>query len=179
MEEDDTLNVFLAPASVLRSELEPRPALNALGAEHAGKEGYHLVEAVVDSGASKSTGSKKIFPGRKLRPSLMSKRGLKFAGPDGKEIPNYGEVDVDWIATEGHKCRMVIQMSDVDRCLLAVTELNDAGNDVVLSKHGGEIIHVASGKRVALQRKGGVYVVKMWIKNNDQTTASDFPRPGR
>ena len=97
----------------------------------------------------------------------MSKRGLKFAGPDGKEIPNYGEVDVDWIATEGHKCRMVIQMSDVDRCLLAATELNDAGNDVVLSKHGGEIIHVASGKRVALQRKGGVYVVKMWIKNND------------
>lgn len=141
--------------------------------------GYHLVEAVVDSGASKSTGSKTIFPGRKLRPSLMSKRGLKFAGPDGKEMPNYGEVDVDWISTEGHKCRMVIQMSDVDRCLLAVTELNDAGNDVVLSKHGGEIINVASGKRVALQRKGGVCVVKMWIKNNDQTTASDFPRPGR
>ena len=70
-------------------------------------------------------------------------------------------------------------MSDVDRCLLAVTELNDAGNDVILRKHGGEIIHVASGRRVALQRKGGVYVVKMWIKNVDGTAASDFPRPGR
>ena len=47
---------------------------------------------------------------------------------------------------EGHKCKMCIQISDVDRILLAVTELNDADNDVVLSKSGGEIVNVATGK---------------------------------
>ena len=93
-------------------------------------------------------------------------------------MPNYGEIDVDWLATEGHKCRMTIQMSDVDSCLLAVTELNDAGSDVILRKLGGEIAHADSGKRIALQRKGGVYVVKMWILNSDDKVASDSPRPG-
>ena len=70
--------------------------------------------------------------------------------------------DVDWLATEGHKCRMINQMADV-----------------ILRKLWGEIVHVESGKRIALQRKGGVYVVKMWIKNNDDRAASDFPRQGQ
>ena len=157
---DETLKVFLAPSEVLREELAPRQAvpLNALGAGHAGKPGYRLVEGVVESGASKSTGPRTISLGRKMRPPLMSKKGLKFVGPDGGEMPNYGEIDADWLATKGHKCRMTIQMPDVDRCLLAVTELNDAGNDGILRKLGGEIANVDSGKRIALQRNGGVYV---------------------
>ena len=174
--EDKSLNIFLAPAEALQ---EPRPAkpsntLNALG---SARPGFRLVEAVVDSGASKSTGPMKLFPKRKLRPSLMSKRGLKFSGPDGTEIPNYGELQVDWEPAEGHKCDVVLQMSDVDRILLAVTELNDAGNDVVLKKAGGEIVNVKSGKRIALQRRGGVYTVRMWIPCHEGE-ASDFPRPG-
>ena len=142
----EAINVFLAPDDALGG---PRPAmpLNSLDdAIGSSRPGYRLVEGVVDSGASKSTGPKRIFRGR-LRPSLMSKKGLKFQGPDGTEIPNYGELDIDWESMEGHKCKMCIQISDVDRILLAVTELNDAGNDVVLSKSGGEIVNVATGKK--------------------------------
>ena len=107
----------------------------------------------------------------------MPKEGLKFQGPDGTEIPNYSELDIDWESMEGHKCKLCIQISDVDRFLLAVTELNDAGNDVVLSKSGGEIVNVATRKRIALQRRRGVYIVKMWIPC-DETQASVFPRQG-
>ena len=78
---------------------------------------------------------------------------------------------------ERHKCKMCIHISDVDRILLAVAELNDAGNDVVLSKSGGEIVNVATGKRIALQRRGGVYIVNMWIRC-DEKQASVFPRQG-
>ena len=56
---------------------------------------------------------------------------------------------------------MTIHISGVDRILPAVTELIDAGNDVVLRKTGGEILNVKTGKKIALQRQGGVYVVKM------------------
>jgi len=107
----------------------------------------------------------------------MSEKGFKFQGPDGTEIPNYGELDIDWESMERHKCKMCIQISDVDRILLAVTELNDAGNDVVLSRSGGEIANVATGKRIALQRRGGVYIVKMRIPC-DEKQASVFPRQG-
>ena len=107
----------------------------------------------------------------------MSKKGLSFQGPDGSEIPNYGELDIDWESMEGHKCKICIQISDVDRILLAVTELHDAGNDVVLSRSGGEIVTVAIAKRIALQRRGGVYIVKMWIRC-DEKQPSVFPRQG-
>jgi hypothetical protein len=135
---------------------------------------FRLVEAVVDSGASKSSGPKRLFPGR-LMPSEMSKKGQKFKGPDGSDIPCYGQMPVDFTTNEGHGMGVTIQISDIDRTLLSVTELAAAGNDVNLRADHGEIVNRKSGKKITFPRRGGVYVLQMWIK--DEGTPG-FPRQG-
>ena len=106
----------------------------------------------------------------------MSRLGLPFSGPDGSEIPNLGELDALWESDEGIKCKMVLQIADVDRILLAATELADNGFDVILRKNYGLIKNLKSGKTIQLQRKGGVYIVKMWVKTD---ATAPFQRQGK
>ena len=94
----------------------------------------------------------------------MSKLGLSFSGPDGAEIPNYGEQDALWESDEGINCKMVVQISDVDRVSLSAAELADNGFETVLKKHDGYIKNMKSKKTIKLLRKGGVYIVRMWVK---------------
>ena len=150
---------FLGAKSATRSPTVP---LNALGTE---RPGYKLVEGIVDSGAAKSTCGKDVFPGE-VRPSEMSKLGLAFSGPDGSEIPNLGEQDASWESDEGINCKMVIQLSDVDRILLSGTELADNGFEIALRKRDGFIKNLRTGKTIKLLRKGGVYIVRMWVKTS-------------
>ena len=49
----------------------------------------------------------------------------------------------------------------------------------------GEIVHEGTGRRVRIHRKGGVYVVRMWVpaataasEEQRAKEASGFPRPG-
>jgi hypothetical protein len=56
-----------------------------------------------------------------------------------------------------------------------VSELAAAGNDVNLRADHGEIVNKKTGKVVTFPRRGGVYVLQMWIKIDE---ASDFPRQG-
>jgi len=115
----------------------------------------------------------------------MSKNGRKYAGPDGSRIPNLGEVDAIFDVDEGYRCGMKVQVAEVQRPLIAVTHLTAAGNRVVLSEDGGEVVHVKTGKRVKIHRRGGVYTLRMWIpaapgagNAGGGVTASGFPRPG-
>ena len=115
-----------------------------------------------------------MFPGR-LRDSAMSRKGQQFKGPDGSDIPSYGEMDVAFRTNEDFDMGVVIQISDIGRTLLAVTELTAAGNEVNLRKEYGEIMNIKSGKVITFPRRGGVYVIQMWIKDDE---ASFFPRLG-
>jgi len=106
----------------------------------------------------------------------MSKKGLKFKGPDGSDIPNYGEMEVGFVTNENIFMGITIQISDIDRTLLSVSELTAAGNDVNLREDHGEIVNRKTGKVIRFPRRGGVYVLQMWMKVDEK--ASDFPRQG-
>ena len=58
---------------------------------------------------------------------------------------------------------MTWQITDVERPLIAVSHLSAAGNRVIFTKTGGEIVNISSGKKINIQRKGGVYVLRMWV----------------
>ena len=166
------INFLGANSKPQSSTQSPTVPLNAVGTE---RPGYKLIEAVVDSGVAKSTCGKGVFPG-KARPSEMSKLGLAFSGPDGAEIPNFGEQDALWESDEGINCKMVIQLSEVDRVLLVATELADNGFEVILRKRDGLIKNLRTGKTIKLLRKGGVYIVRMWVKTD---SVPPFRRQGK
>jgi hypothetical protein len=114
----------------------------------------------------------------------MSKAGRKYRGPDGTRITNEGEQKVQFVTEEGHKCGMVWQIADVERPLIAVSHLSAAGNHVTFTKTGGEIVNVENGKRIKIQRKGGVYILRMWIPGPQVTapkpsSVPPFARPAR
>jgi hypothetical protein len=124
--------------------------------------GAVLVEGVVDSGAADPVAKAGTFSG-KIVPSTMSKAGRKYRGPDGTRIPNEGQQEVQFTSDEGHRCGMTWQIADVERPLIAVSHLSAAGNKVIFTKEGGEIVNIASGRKIKIQRKGGVYVLRMWV----------------
>lgn len=144
------INFLGANSKPPTSTQAPTVLLNALGTE---RPGYKLVEGIVDSGAAKSTCGVDVFPGE-ARPSEISKLGSAFSGPAGEEIPNLGEQDALWESDEGSHCKMVIQLSDVDRVLLSGTELADNGFEVILRKRDGFIKNLHTGKTIKLIRKG-------------------------
>jgi hypothetical protein len=133
--------------------------LNALGKK---TPGAILIEAVVDSGAADPVAKAGTFSG-KVTPSAMSKVGRRYRGPDGTRIPNEGQQQVQFASDEGHKCGMTWQIANVERPLIAVSHLSAAGNEVTFTKTGGKIVNTVSGKTIAIQRKGGVYVLRMWV----------------
>ena len=137
--------------------------------------GYMLVEAVVDSGAEQSVAPPGFFPGE-MRPSAMSKSGRAYRAANGTRIKNLGEMVVLFSTEGGHKCKMPMQIAEVERPLIAASQLGAAGNKVELEEHDGSITHKQSGRKIPLQRKGGVYIMRMYIRI-PEAGASGFPRP--
>ena len=140
------------------------------------------VDATVDSGAEAVVAPKGVIPGS-LAPSEMSKNGKVYRAANGSKIANFGQTRADFRTKEGHNCQLLFQVADVERVLVGVTPLTESGHEVKLGKFGGEILHVSSGRRIALQRRGGVYHLSMYflIPDGDPGAvhAQDFPRQGR
>jgi hypothetical protein len=130
--------------------------------------GERTIEVVVDSGAVQSVAPPGLFPGA-VEPSSMSKTGRTYRAANGSRIRNLGQVRVPFVSTEGHKCNFPFQVAEVEHALLSVGHLAATGNRVELHEKGGTITHIASGKTMALARRGGVYVLRLRV--------SGFPRP--
>ena len=138
------------------------------------------VDATVDSGAEAVVAPKGIIPGG-LSPSEMSRSGKMYRAANGSKIANFGQTKADFRTGEGHHCQLLFQVADVERVLIGVTPLTESGHMVKLGKDGGEIMHVATGRRIALQRRGGVYHLPMFFlvpNEGPAAHAQDFQRQG-
>ena len=67
----------------------------------------------------------------------------------------------------GHNCGIPFQVAEVERPLIAVSQLAAAGNDVILKANGGYVTNIKSGKSIKLLRKGGVYILRMWVADSN------------
>ena len=56
------------------------------------------------------------------------------------------------------------QVCDVNKALMSVRKMVNAGNRVVFEPDGGYIENVANGSRIAMTDKGGMYTIKMWVQ---------------
>ena len=97
----------------------------------------------------------------------MSLAGRTYRAANGSPIKNHGQVRVPFESSEGHKCSLPF---DVEHALLSVGHLAATGNKVELHAKGGTITNVASGRAMALVRRGNVYVLRLRVLG--------FPRQG-
>jgi hypothetical protein len=146
-----TLNLLIDDAEELMCAVSPET-----------RAGGRIVEAVVDSGAVHSVAPPGAFPGR-TRPSPWSRAGRGYRAANGTGIKNLGVVGVAFATAEGHKCAIPFQVAEVEQPLLSVAHLTSAGNRVELGHTEGRIVNLTTGRSIALERRGGVYILRMFI----------------
>jgi uncharacterized protein (DUF1684 family) len=54
-------------------------------------------------------------------------------------------------------------VAEVEQPLLSVAHLTSAGNRVELGHTEGRIVNLTTGRSIALERRGGVYILRMFI----------------
>ena len=64
----------------------------------------------------------------------------------------------------------------MEQPLLSVAHLTEAGNRVTLGDKDGQVVNVATGRTIALERPGRVYIMKMFIP--DAAAQAPFRRQG-
>jgi hypothetical protein len=126
---------------------------------------FRLVEAVIDSGAEESVAPPGMFDAE-VKSSAMSRAGGKYRAANGARIPNLGQQRVTFTNDDGDRCGTVFQVAAVERPLISASQLAASGNAVTIDKSGGRITNERTGRSMKLVRRGGVFVLRMWVPAN-------------
>ncbi len=143
----------------------------------SGDGGGQVIEAVVDSGAVHSVTPPGWFPGPTV-PSAWSRAGRGYRAANGTAIKNLGQVTVKFATAAGDRCSIPFQVAEVEQPLLSVAHLTSAGNRVELGHDSGRVVNLTTGRAIALERRGGVYIMRMFIANGVAPSPAPFRRQG-
>ena len=108
---------------------------------------------------------------------------MKLAAANGSAIKVEGDARLDFMRN-GAMCSMNFLDADVKRPLASVGAIVDEGNKVVFGKEDSYIENLATGQRIPLQRKNGVFMFR--IEKDEDTKMNigrgawdkKFGRPG-
>ena len=92
------------------------------------------------------------------------RRGVRYEVANGVRIPDLGEKECQAVTEEGKARHITAQVCEVNKALLSVSKVVAAGNRVVSDGEGSYIEDKASGERMWLKEQGGMYVLKVWVK---------------
>jgi hypothetical protein len=110
----------------------------------------------------------------KMTEGDAKKRGVKYEVADGTLIPNLGEKNFVAVGENGSMRHMRLQVCDVNKSLLSVRRVTQAGNRVVLEADGGYIEDLVTGEVLELKMKEGMYMLKMWVRRGGQAPEQGF-----
>ena len=88
---------------------------------------------------------------------------------NGVRIPNLGEKQFIAVSDEGISRQITAQVCEVNKGLLSVRRMVDAGNRVVFEKSGSYIEDPHAGEVMYLEERQGMYVLKLWTKSPKTT----------
>jgi hypothetical protein len=122
------------------------------------------IETLLDSGAAECVcGSGHFGDVRMESDPGRPKANTEYVTADGMRIPNLGEKRVHGTTTSGSPLNVKFQVTQVEKPLMAVSKLVDAGHTVQFTENGGQIVNSRSGRITEFRRKDGVYVLDMWV----------------
>ena len=83
----------------------------------------------------------------------------------GELISNLGENNFIAYGEQGQARSIKAQVCEVNKPLLSVSRMVQAGNTVVFSRSGSYVEDENTRERIPLREQGGMYMLKLWIKN--------------
>ena len=98
--------------------------------------GWVRVRTIVDSGAAMSIAPPSMATGVAIEESEMSRKGQSFIAADQGRIENQGQQSIHITTNEGREGLTRVQIGDVNRPLMAVSQMCDAGNYVLFTSEG-------------------------------------------
>ena len=125
---------------------------------------WEEIELAVDSGATETVIGEDALKNIELVEGAAFKRGVKYEVANGIRIPNLGEKKFVGITEDGLSREIVAQVCEVNKPLLSVSKIVAAGNRVVFDTAGSYVEDTTSGERVWMRSHGGMYTIKMWVK---------------
>ena len=106
------------------------------------------------------------------------KKGCEYEVADGGTIENLGERRC--LVGNDHNLavnRIDLQVTDVHKPLLSVAKMVDAGQKVVFGPDGAYVEDTFTGDRIPMDRRGGIYELRLWAKQYAPTKrCEDFHR---
>ena len=94
-------------------------------------------------------------------------------------------MQIPCVTNEGKRVRMRMKAGDVNKTLISVSRLQEAGFDTNLTKYP-HLRNTKTGEKINLVKKGGMFILTMWIKigeekidNGSKKNEVDFHRPGK
>ena len=129
-----------------------------------------LMELTIDSGAGENVMPGYMAPYTAVTESKES--GVMYTAANGEMMPNRGCKRVKVTTQEGQLRTMNMQITDVNRALLSVAKICDAGHTVTFNTDGGIIRNNSSGEETKFRRENNVY--RMTVKLNE----TGFARQG-
>ena len=147
--------------------------VNPEGVQSVQDSEWELVEAAVDSGATENAIADRMLKSVETTEGEASRRGVAYEVADGKRIPNLGEKRFVGFTAEGIEKGLVCQVCDVNRPLLSVSKIVNAGHTVTFSPSGSWIQDNETGQTMALREDAGMYTIQMWVRNRQ----APFGRP--
>ena len=95
----------------------------------------------------------------------MQRAGGRYRAANGSRLPNLGQQVASFRTPEGLSRSLRFQIAGVERPLISVAQLAKTGHRVEFGADEGHIVHVPSGQRLRLQRTGGVYLLRMLVRD--------------
>ena len=96
--------------------------------------------------------------------SAGSLRCLHYVAASGTRIPNLGQQVVTFLTESGTWATWTFQVAAVNKPLVSVSKLVDDGYRVVFDDEASYCWHKKSGRRIAIKRERGVFVVDAYVE---------------
>ena len=125
---------------------------------------WDVLEMAMDSGASESVVNDEMLPRVETLEGEAMKKGVQYEVADGTLIPNLGEKKFIAVSDNGVARQTRAQVCDVNKALLSVHRVVQAGNRVVFASSGSYVEDETAGETMELVEKGGMYMLKLWVK---------------
>ena len=152
-----------------------QPELNAVSEPE-----YLDLGVVLDSGAADHVVDRREAAAYELQESPGSKAGACFVAANGDAIANQRQVtlQLQMPTSKGMvPVQSTFQAARISRPPWSVGKICDAGYQVVFNKGHATILHLATGAEAGkFQRRNGLYIGQMKLKNPAHQGATDFPR---
>ena len=126
--------------------------------------GWEEIDMAIDSGATETVVGEGMLESIETVEGEAYRKGVQYEVASGTLIPNLGEKRFVAMGEGGQMRKMKAQVCEVNKALLSVKRVVQAGNRVVFDSGGSYVEDTYTGERMPLREEGGMYMLKLWVR---------------